>query len=136
MHEMDDEKWFRFFRTCAETIAVKSAPAYLPVEGGSWCSWTTFDRLVGTAGYWAGPLPTSGELKESFLGHGSNWSQYFHYSQLCHFIVPRKFVWERVEAGHFESGDVNQDIDGVAEILRALQVPHRLTPLVLEIKSY
>jgi hypothetical protein len=92
--------------------------------------------LADVAGYWSGPLPTIDELKDTFLGHGANWSQYFQYSQLCHVIVPRKVHWEPANPGQFEQADIGQDVDSVAEVLRASDIPHRLTPMALEIKSY
>jgi hypothetical protein len=137
IHAMDDDKWFHFFRTCAETLDVKTAfPTMEPLEGGSWCSWTTFCRLEDVAGYWSGPLPTRDELRGTYLGEGANWSQYFHYSQLCHVVVPHTFGWQRAAPGQFERGNITQDIDAVAEALRTLGIPHRLTSLVLEIKLY
>ena len=136
MHAMTDERWLGFFRACADTLEVKPAPLSAPVEDGSWCSWTTFSRLTDAVGYWSGPLPTAAELRDTYLGHGQNWSQYFTYTQVCHVIVPRVFVWERAVPGQFEQGKTLQDIDAVAETLRALDIPHRLTSLVLEVKCY
>jgi hypothetical protein len=134
--KMDDETWATFLRTCADVLGVEKATRNGPCENGSWCAWTTFDSLQDSVNYWRGPLPTREEIFDSYVGHGANWDQFFNYRQMCHFLVPRTFFWERTAPGTYERGNCIQDLDALAQNLNTLNVPHRLTPLVLEIKLF
>ncbi len=136
MSEMDDSKWAAFLRACADVLSVERSDKVAPSENGTWCAWTTFDTLESDLNYWRGPLPTKDEIFDSYVGHGKNWSQYFFYRDFCHFLVPRTFFWERASLGNYERGDVKQDIDALSRRLNELDVPHRLTPIILEIKLF
>jgi hypothetical protein len=128
-------------------------------EGGtpglrSWCSWTTFGRLGGNAGYWTGSLPKVSELEEGWTIDGGTWSQPFHYDDLAHLIIPRHFEEEypSSQAYFMKRTDLHnahvphspgfwmwthtQDIDGLSELLKAEGIAHQLSDWVLEVKLY
>lgn len=58
------------------------------------------------------------------------------YDDLAHLIVPASFYWENVEAGEFHSGLKRQDLELLSSELGKLNIQHRKTELVLEIKLF
>ena len=130
MHEMSSEKWHAFFVTCAELLGPGD-------QHGSWCAFTTFQRLVDDAGYWTNGLPLKADISPTHIGDCSVWGQPFAYADLAHIVIPKTFVWERYENGEWtEYVTQTQDIALLSKDLDAKSINHRLTNLVLEIKLY
>lgn len=68
---------------------------------------------------------------------GGTWTQSFAYSDLAHLIIPARFYWETStpEAG-FQSGYKSQAVEKLSQELSRLEIPHRLSERILEIKLY
>jgi hypothetical protein len=125
--------WQKFLMIAARHL--EANPCHVPGKR-SWCAWTTFARLGEDAGYWTAPLPLESELGQLGTSDGGNWVQPFHYSQIAHLIIPRKFYWEQFEEG-FTSGLHFQDLEGLSQKLLDQGITaHRLTDAVLEVKLY
>ena len=130
---MTDREWHQFFRTA---IGVLGAGEMAPAATPSWCSWTTFTRLFGDAGYWTAGLPSVKDIRETHIADGGLWGQPFLFSDLAHIIIPREFYWETTIAPGWKCGARGQDIARLSGELKAVGVPHRLTDKVLEVKVY
>ncbi|MBC5768344.1 hypothetical protein [Ramlibacter albus] len=81
-------------------------------------------------------FPGEAELLESGTIDGGTWRQAIEYADLAHLVVPRKFYWERVVDGDFQSGYKEQDIDLLSARLTEQNIVHSITDLVLEIKLF
>jgi hypothetical protein len=125
--------WHRFFLSAAEVLGLGHRVARF---SESWCSWTTFGRLQDDAGYWTGGIPALPDVFETHIGDGGVWGQPFLFSDLAHVIIPCKFYWETGPGVEYQNGWRIQPVEILSKELRALDVPHRLTDLVLEIKCY
>jgi hypothetical protein len=130
MHEMSADKWHAFFTTCAEVLGPGD-------QHGSWCAFTTFDRLARDVGYWTYGLPVKSDIWPDHIGDGGVWGQPFGYADIAHIVIPKTFVWERYENSEWQDYVTEaQDIKRLSNALDAKSVGHRLTGLVLEIKLY
>jgi hypothetical protein len=58
------------------------------------------------------------------------------YDDLAHLIVPASFYWESVEAGKCASGFKQQNLEFLSSELGKLNIEHRKTDLILEVKLY
>ena len=96
-----------------------------------------FSSLEHWLTYWKCGLPEADELLATSTADGGTWTQSFAYSDLAHLIIPARFYWETStpEAG-FQSGYKPQDIVKLSGELSRLEIPHRLSERVLEIKLY
>lgn len=130
---MDDAQWRRFFLISAERLGRGHRDA---ASSSSWCSYTTFERLIGDAGYWTMGLPAAEEVETWGIRDSGTWGQPFRFHDLAHLLVPREFYWERGLGTDWECGYRTQDLVGLSTALRASAVEHRLTDLVLEIKLF
>lgn len=130
---MDNAKWRSFFLVCAEQLGPGHTDSGC---SASWCSYTTFDRLTGDAGYWTMGLPAAAEVETWGIRDGGTWGQPFLFERLAHVIVPREFYWERGRGADWECGSRAQDLVALSAALGAANVEHRLTDLVLEIKVF
>jgi hypothetical protein len=130
---MDNSQWFHFFTSAAEILG---SGDYRTEYSHSWCAWTTFGRLKEDAGYWTCGLPSSSQIFATHIGDSGIWGQPFQYSQLAHIILPSVFTWEAEPGPNWETGTKQQNIKALSLRLHELNVPHRLTDLVLEIKCY
>jgi hypothetical protein len=131
--EMDDHSWKLFLQTSRQVLGKGQSLAW---ASQSWCAWTTFSMLEDCLTYWACGLPEEDELLPSSTQDGGLWRQSFHYSDLAHIIIPARFSWERCIDQVFHSGTKAQDIARLSRELKALNIPHRTTDLVLEIKLF
>jgi hypothetical protein len=103
----------------------------------SWCSWTTYGRLLRDAGYWTGELPLEAELGELSVSDGGTWGQPFGYDDdLAHIIIPRTFIEEPWSGDAFRQWEHQQDIDGLSSLLTAAGIDHRLSEYALEVKRF
>ena len=130
---MTDAQWHAFFSASAEVLGKGDR---VPEHSHSWCSWTTFDRLLVDAGYWTSGLPAAEDIFETYIGDNGVWGQPFHYSQLAHLVVPRKFLCDEPPGPNWTYRERVQDLESLSAKLKAAEVPHRLTKLVLELKCY
>ncbi len=130
---MEDKRWKLFFDACNEILGIGACVAS---HSNSWCSWTTFRRLNEDCLYWGSGLPASGEYTDNSVVDGGVWSQSFLYKDIAHLIVPKKFYWEIQSEEGFESGCKEQNIVLLSKRLIDLKVPHRLTEITLEIRTY
>jgi hypothetical protein len=85
--------------------------------------------------YFGCGFPDESECLEDGTKDGGVWRQSFKYSDLAHLVVPKTFYWERTVNG-FQCGYKEQDIQRLSAELHTLQIPHRLTELLIEIKEY
>jgi len=131
--KMQNEDWKNFFLLCSRVLG-KGAPS--AASSDSWCSWTTFRRLMEDAGYWGAGLPNPENIFDCNVGDGGTWGQPFAYSDIAHMLIPREFYWEKISEQGFESGTKHQDIDALSAKLNKQGIHHRKTNLVLEIKLY
>ncbi|HEX7712117.1 MAG TPA: hypothetical protein VF418_14385 [Sphingomonadaceae bacterium] len=115
----------------SEWSSAGSAPARR-----TWCSWTTFDRLVRDAGYWTAELPDEGELGADGTADFGVWDQPFSYSSIAHVVIPREFLEEQSSSTGYFAWIPQQDIDGLSEKLKAAGIEHRASRYALEIKLY
>lgn len=123
---MRNEEWKTFFEVCARLLGEGKWNIRF---SKSWCSWTTFDRLEGDAGYWTAGLPGFTEIGNEALSDGGTWGQPFRYVDIAHVIVPKTFTTDL--------GDVRkQDINLLQRELETFGIESRLTERVLEIKLY
>jgi hypothetical protein len=131
---LDDGQW-RALLGAARTVLGRGASLAWGSE--SWCAWTTFQSLKHGVHYWACGLPEQEELLETRTSDGGTWMQSFSYDDIAHLLLPRKFYWERVGPGMpFENGYKRQNIDALSKELTHMEIDHRLTELVLEVKLY
>jgi len=130
---MTDEQWRTFFTAAFDILGEGD---FFPARSKTRCGWTTFTRLSSNAGYWSSGLPNPNDIKQNCIGDGGVWGQPFFYSDIAHIIVPKEFDWELVEDKKFYSGTKTQDIEALSKELHRLEVPHRITPRLLEIKLY
>jgi hypothetical protein len=86
--------------------------------------------------YWKSGLPNEQDIFESYTADGGVWGQPLHYEQIAHFIIPARFYWEKFENQEFTQGYTQQNIGKLSQELTLLEIPHRLTESVLEIKLY
>lgn len=132
--QLSDAQWNAVLTLAATLFKVAPRTSPRPAESGSWCSFTTFDRMQSDWGYWQMPLPTLPEIYDSYAGHGPHWSQYFYYRQIAHFIVPRQMTQEMYRPTRAIS--LVQDVDTLSHALSQQAIPHRITPHGLEICCY
>jgi hypothetical protein len=130
---MDDPTWKLFLSTSRRMLGKGESLAW---ASESWCAWTTFASLEHELTYWACGLLDENDLLDSRTVDGSIWRQSFDYNDLAHFIIPSKFYWERVDDSGLQNGYKMQDIGSLSLELNLLNIPHRKTALVLEIKLY
>ena len=130
---MSDLDWFHFFSLCNEVLGKGS---HVAQYSDNWCSWTTFEKLQDDCSYWQSGLPNQGEFNRHLVKDGGVWGQPFPFNEIAHLILPAKFCWEGNSGKEWVSGQKQQDIKLVSERLVSLNVPHRLTDTVLEIKLY
>lgn len=129
-----DSDWHSFFVIGNEVLGQGD---HRQLESTSWCAWTTFDSLeCGEITYWSCGFPSRAEIYESYVGHGQVWTQYFHYAQLAHFIVPAQFYWQTAGGPEFRNGTKKQDIRLLSDRLSQSGISHRLTDILLEVKLY
>lgn len=131
---MDDSTWRELLGTARRVLGRGYAQSW---ASDSWCAWTTFSSLEHALTYWACGLPEADELLATGTADGGTWMQSFSYGDLAHLVIPARFSWERhtSEAG-FQSGYKPQDIVKLSDEFVRLEIPHRLTELMLEIKLY
>ncbi len=130
---MNDAQWHAFFKAAAEVLGPGSR---LAEHSQSWCAWTTFDRLGSDAGYWTAGLPAADDIFATFIGDNGVWGQPFHFSQLAHLLVPRKFMCDEPSGPNWTYRERVQDLESLSARLREAEIPHRLTDLVLELKCF
>jgi len=130
---MTDREWHQFFTTA---IRVLGAGELRLADTPSWCSWTTFTRLFGDAGYWTAGLPRGIEVRDTHIADSGIWGQPFLFSDLAHIVIPREFYWETDARPGWQCGSRAQDIVRLSSELDAAGVPHRTTDKVLEVKVY
>lgn len=130
---MRDHEWRTLLSTARRTLGRGSNCSW---DSSSWCAWTTFSSLENWLTYWQCGLPDEAELRDTSVADGGTWGQPFHYNDIAHLVIPAQFRWERVENATFTSGYKQQDIALLSRQLSELDIPHRLTPLVLEVKLY
>jgi hypothetical protein len=131
---MDDETWRKLLETARRGLGSGRSQSW---ASDSWCAWTTFSSLEHWLTYWACGLPEADELLATGTADGGTWTQSFTYSDLAHLIIPARFYWETStpDAG-FQSGYKSQAIEKLSQELSRLEIPHRLSERVLEIKLY
>ena len=130
---MNDTHWRTFFTTAAEVLGSGSRYAE---HSQSWCSWTTFDRLGVDAGYWTCGLPALEDIFDTYIGDNGVWGQPFHFSQLAHLVVPRKFMCDGPPGPNWKYLERAQNLEELGARLRLAGIPHRSTDLVLELKCF
>lgn len=130
---MKDAQWYSFFTAASEVLGPGDR---LAENSQSWCAWTTFERLSVDAGYWTRGLPAAEDIFETYIGDNGVWGQPFHFSQLAHVVVPRKFMCDEPPGPSWTYRERVQDLENLSAKLHAAEVPHRVTELILEIKCY
>ena len=130
---MTNAQWQEFLRTARRILGQGASVSW---ASKSWCAWTTFQSLSSEINYWKSGLPNEQDIFESHTADGGVWGQPFHYEQIAHFIIPTRFYWEKFENQVFTQGYTQQNIGKRSQELTLLEIPHRLTELVLEIKLY
>lgn len=129
---MTDEQWKLILQTCRRFLGPGDWDPYL---SQSWCAFTTFSSLIDGVHYFSCGFPAEDDCLSVRTKDGGLWRQSFEYSDLAHVIIPKTFYWERSTDG-FQSGYKEQEIDELSRKLVELQIPHRLTNLLLEVKLY
>lgn len=129
---MNDELWMLTLQTCRRLLGPGDWDPFL---SESWCAFTTYSSLTHGIHYFSCGLPPEEDCLPLCTKDGGLWRQSFKYEDLAHFVIPRTFYWERTVNG-FQSGYKEQDIGNLSRQLLALQIPHSLTTLVLDIKLY
>lgn len=130
---MGDKEWHQFFIACAQVLGVGDQN---PRASQSWGAWTTFSALELGVHYWSSGMPNFSEIAETHIVDSSTWNQPFTYASLAHVVVPATFYWETTGTPEYANGFKNQDILKLSEALNSLNIRHRVTELVLEIKLY
>jgi hypothetical protein len=131
---MSDADWCTLLTTARRLLGLGQSMSW---GSDSWCAWTTFSSLENWLTYWTCGLPEELEILDTGVADGSVWGQPFKYSDLAHLIIPATFYWERFDSVRgFENGYKHQNIVLLSKELRSLDVQHRLTDLVLEVKLY
>lgn len=131
---MKDSEW-KIFLTTASQILGKGYNVSWASE--SWCAFTTFASLEHNLHYWTNGIPGEGELSDNCTKDGGLWRQSFYYQDIAHFIIPKKFYWEkRHKDKGFQSGYKEQNIALLSSELKNFSINHRLTDKILEIKLY
>jgi hypothetical protein len=129
---MTDAEWKRTLQTC---IAILGSGDWDPYLSDSWAAFTTFSALDHGVMYFNCGFPKAEDLLDKGTRDGGVWRQPFHYDDLAHLLVPRKFYWERIQDG-FENGYKSQDIDALSAELKKREIAHAVNQWVLEIKLY
>jgi hypothetical protein len=129
---MRNEDWKLFLQISRRLLGKGDWDPYL---SESWCAYTTFSSLIHGVHYFNSGLPNDDECLDSCTRDGGVWRQSYEYDDLAHLIIPKTFYWERTLNG-FESGYKEQCIEKLSVELNKLDIKHRLTELVLEIKLY
>ncbi|WP_163832218.1 hypothetical protein [Spartinivicinus ruber] len=130
---MNNSDWVKFFTACNEVLGQGSCSS---LHSENWCAWTTFGKLQEDCLYWRSGLPNNDELTDTYVKDGGTWGQPFLYSEIAHIIVPSRFYWERPPGKGWECGHREQNIAGLSQALQRLEVQHRITDIILEIKLY
>lgn len=130
---MSDDEWKLFLLTARQILGKGESQSW---ASESWCAWTTFSSLKGWLTYWHCGLPDKHELLQHGVADGGTWGQPFRYADIAHIIIPAQFYWEKVVESKFESGNKHQDINRLSTELNKLNIAHRKTGVVLEIKLY
>jgi len=130
---MTDQQWEVFFKACARLLGPGTSKQ---ANSDSWCAWTTFDSLADSVHYWSAGLPSEEFLATDHIRDSGPWGQPFLYSSIAHIVLPRDFYWEYASESQFTNDTKHQDLDTLSLELLRLDIPHRITPLVLEIKLY
>ena len=131
---MDDETWRALLTTARRALGRGYSQSW---ASESWCAWTTFSSLEHTLTYWASGLPDEDELLATGTADGGTWTQPFSYSDLAHLVIPARFYWETNTLGTgFRNGYKSQEIAKLSKEFSRLEIPHRLSERVLEIKLY
>jgi hypothetical protein len=130
---MDDFRWKSFFQLCVKCLGRGDVDA---TSSESWCAWTTYRRISEEFGYWTSGLPALSDICDTHISDGGVWRQPFSYSDIAHIVIPRTFYWESYSDNGFENGLRTQDIDFLSRQLILINIEHRVTDLVLEIKLY
>ena len=130
---MDDYKWKMFMQNSRRIFGQGAWNAHL---SQSWCAFTKFSSLENSVHYWCCGFPNEDECLDDRTVDGGLWRQSFEYRDLAHVVIPRSFYWETSNKDEFQSGRKNQDIDVLSLTLNKLEISHRKTNLILEIKLY
>ncbi|MBV34606.1 MAG: hypothetical protein CMP47_04010 [Rickettsiales bacterium] len=124
---MTNHQWKTFFEIGSRFLINGS---HNMAFSDSWCSWTTFDRLMASdCGYWTSGFPAKVEIGENHIKDGGVWGQPFHFEELAHIIIPKTFI---TTLGVKKS----QNIASVSEELKKHQIPHSINDSILEVKLY
>ena len=130
---MNDISWKLFLQTCRRLLGRGD---WNPFLSDSWCAFTTFSSLMHGVHYWNCGFPDENECLDSHIVDGGLWRQSFEYKDLAHLIIPASFYWEEFVDGVFQSGTKSQNLDLLSKELIKLDIDHRKTDLILEIKLY
>jgi hypothetical protein len=129
---MRNEEWKMTLQGCSRILGYGDWDPYL---SDSWCAFTTYTSLSHGAYYFNCGFPKEDECLEYCTKDGGVWRQSFEYDDLAHLIVPKTFYWERTING-FESGYKIQEILKLSKHLKAINIYHEVSDLVLEIKLF
>ena len=129
---MNDNDWKLCLQMCRRQLGLGDWDAYL---SESWCAFTTFGGLTHGVHYFNCGFPAENECLDTHTMDGGVWRQSFEYSDLAHLVIPKTFYWERSVNG-FTNGYKEQDINALSAELLKINIEHRLTDKVLEIKLY
>ncbi len=130
---MNNLEWQLCLQVCRRVLGKGDWDPFL---SESWCAYTTFSSLKNGIHYWACGFPGEEEYGESATVDGGLWRQTFKYCDLAHLIIPERYSWERFHDGKFEQGIKHQNLDLLSSELTKLNITHRRTALVVEIKLY
>lgn len=130
---MTDQQWQAFFKTCSRMVGPGTSNQ---AHSESWCAWTTFGSLKDSVHYWSAGLPSEEYIASDHIRDSGPWGQPFLYRDIAHIILPRQFYWELATDLRFTTGTKHQNLDALSLELHRLNILHRITPLVLEIKLY
>ena len=125
--------WRKFFTLATRHLELN--PCLSPGPW-SWCAWTTFESLNEDLVYWTRPMILENELGEIGADDGGTWGQPFLYSSFAHFIIPKKFRWEKYTSLGYEYGSHPQDIDGLSVVLKDNDIEHHISKYALEVKLF
>jgi hypothetical protein len=128
---MTNLEWKKFFDLGNEVLGAGSQGLLV---SENWCSWTTFDRLLRSGGYWQCGLPRPGEYHDWGVGDGGVWGQPFRYEEIAHLIVPRTFEFADIYKGEFIYKKTEQKIDALSDLLLLANIDHILSDWALEFR--
>jgi hypothetical protein len=128
---MNTQEWIKFLDLCNEILGEGSHSLYL---SESWCSWTTFDRILSDAGYWKCGLPRKGEYGDTGVFDGGTWGQPFEYSSIAHLIIPSKFEFADMYKGQFVYKETEQKILELSLKLQEERISHFISNWALELR--